>query len=132
MSAKPISEFDAKTLVCFHLGSAAAVCAIHAETHSEAHVRFAEAETQHPWLQTTMLVVKPDQLIKRRGKLGLVAVNLTWENAKTWILARVGTSVHVENTVGVLDTFIVEPFVKHAQDMEFYICIQSLREVLVV
>ncbi len=31
------------------------------------------------------LVVKPDQLIKRRGKLGLVGVNLDLEGVKEWL-----------------------------------------------
>ena len=30
---------------------------------------------RHPWLLTTPLVVKPDQLIKRRGKSGLILLN---------------------------------------------------------
>jgi ATP citrate (pro-S)-lyase len=34
--------------------------------------------SENPWLLTTNLVVKPDQLIKRRGKAGLLAVNKTW------------------------------------------------------
>lgn len=34
------------------------------------------------------LVVKPDQLIKRRGKLGLIKVNVDLETVKTWISER--------------------------------------------
>ncbi len=34
------------------------------------------------------LVVKPDQLIKRRGKLGLVGVNLDLEGVKEWLKTR--------------------------------------------
>lgn len=34
------------------------------------------------------LVVKPDQLIKRRGKLGLVGVNLDLEGVKEWLKPR--------------------------------------------
>lgn len=41
-----------------------------------------ECERQHPWLLTEQLVVKPDQLIKRRGKLGLLGINLTWPAVK--------------------------------------------------
>jgi succinyl-CoA synthetase beta subunit len=39
---------------------------------------------------TTKLVAKPDQLIKRRGKAGLLALNKTWEEAKPWIAERAG------------------------------------------
>lgn len=34
------------------------------------------------------LVVKPDQLIKRRGKLGLVGVNLDLKGVKEWLKPR--------------------------------------------
>jgi succinyl-CoA synthetase beta subunit len=39
---------------------------------------------------TTKLVAKPDQLIKRRGKAGLLALNKTWEEAKPWIIQKAG------------------------------------------
>ena len=48
-------------------------------------------DTQLPsWVFTTKLVAKPDQLIKRRGKAGLLALNKTWDEAKEWIRARAG------------------------------------------
>ncbi len=48
-------------------------------------------DTQLPsWVFTTKLVAKPDQLIKRRGKAGLLAINKTWEEAKEWIQQRAG------------------------------------------
>ena len=34
------------------------------------------------------LVVKPDQLIKRRGKLGLIAVGVDFQAAKQWVMER--------------------------------------------
>lgn len=39
----------------------------------------------NPWLASTPLVVKPDQLIKRRGKLGLIKVNVDYPGVKTWL-----------------------------------------------
>lgn len=42
------------------------------------------------WVFNTKLVAKPDQLIKRRGKAGLLALNKTWEEAKPWIAERAG------------------------------------------
>lgn len=48
-------------------------------------------DTQLPgWVFSNKLVAKPDQLIKRRGKAGLLALNKTWEEAKGWIAARAG------------------------------------------
>jgi ATP citrate (pro-S)-lyase len=52
-------------------------------------------EQIHPWLLTNKLVVKPDQLIKRRGKSGLLLLNADWAEARAWILERVGTEVTV-------------------------------------
>ena len=42
------------------------------------------------WVFTTKLVAKPDQLIKRRGKAGLLALNKIWEEAKPWIAEKAG------------------------------------------
>lgn len=42
------------------------------------------------WVFNTKLVAKPDQLIKRRGKAGLLALNKTWDEAKAWIAQRAG------------------------------------------
>lgn len=36
------------------------------------------------------LIVKPDQLIKRRGKLGLIKTNATLADVKQWIDERIG------------------------------------------
>lgn len=56
---------------------------------------FAKIEQDNPWLASTPLVVKPDQLIKRRGKAGLLAVNKTWPEVQTWISERMGKSQEV-------------------------------------
>jgi hypothetical protein len=42
------------------------------------------------WVFSTKLVAKPDQLIKRRGKAGLLTLNKTWDEVKEWISARAG------------------------------------------
>ena len=53
-------------------------------------------DTQTPqWVFTSKLVAKPDQLIKRRGKAGLLALNKTWPEAKEWIAERAGKPVQV-------------------------------------
>lgn len=43
------------------------------------------------------LVVKPDQLIKRRGKLGLVGVNLDLNGAREWLKSRLMKETTVRN-----------------------------------
>ncbi|KAI8848944.1 citrate synthase-like protein [Chytridium lagenaria] len=80
---------------------------------------FNKLQVAHPWLLTERLVCKPDQLIKRRGKNGLLGINLDWANVKQWISARAGTKFNLEKTSGYLHTFLIEPLVPHAQDTEF-------------
>jgi hypothetical protein len=78
----------------------------------------------HPWLLTEKLVVKPDQLIKRRGKAGLLAVNKTWDEVQKWIMDRMQREVQVEKVKGVLNHFLVEVLVPHKPEEEYYYCIQ--------
>jgi ATP citrate (pro-S)-lyase len=58
---------------------------------------FQLSESTHPWLSTSKLVVKPDQLIKRRGKGGLLLLNCNWSEAKEWIAERAGKEISVAN-----------------------------------
>ena len=89
------------------------------------------AETTFPFLLApgAKFVAKPDQLIKRRGKSGLLKLNATWQEAKEWIEARANKVQKVEHIDGVLRNFLVEPFVPHPQETEYYININSVREV---
>lgn len=82
---------------------------------------------ENPWLLSTPLVVKPDQLIKRRGKLGLIKVNCDFQTCKQWILERMGKDTQVGAATGKLKTFIIEPFIPHQQHEEAYVCIHSHR-----
>jgi len=82
---------------------------------------------QNPWLKEGKLVAKPDQLIKRRGKAGLIAIDKTFEEAQDWINQRMRKEQTVESITGQLSHFLIEPMVPHQQDEEFYVCIHSLR-----
>ncbi|KNZ64439.1 ATP citrate (Pro-S)-lyase [Puccinia sorghi] len=142
MSAKAIREYDAKLLVAHFLGRApqfGQACPARPE-FKPPEVKVAQicwnpesksisADSSLPsWVFTEKLVVKPDQLIKRRGKAGLLGLNKTWPEAKAWIQERAGKPVNVEGVVGTLNTFIVEPFAPHPSDTEYYVCINSVRE----
>ncbi|MEW5937405.1 MAG: ATP citrate lyase citrate-binding domain-containing protein [Candidatus Thermoplasmatota archaeon] len=83
---------------------------------------------EHRWLEKERLVVKPDQLIKRRGKSKLLLLNATWKEAEQWLRERMGKEITVGNVTGVLDHFIVEPFIKHEEGDEYYFAITSARE----
>ncbi|KAH9085609.1 hypothetical protein Ae201684P_005315 [Aphanomyces euteiches] len=92
------------------------------------NITFDSIARENPWLLETKLVVKPDQLIKRRGKANLLLLNATWDEVKNWITERMSREIQVEVVSGILDHFIVEPFVPHASTDEYYLCIQSNRE----
>ena len=56
---------------------------------------------ENPWLTEQKLVAKPDQLIKRRGKAGLLCVKKDFEECKQWILERMCKSLTVESVTGI-------------------------------
>lgn len=148
MSAKSILEADGKAILNYHLTRAPVIkptplpaSSTHNPPPKLASLYFAadadvngvldQAEATYPWLLTpgAKFVAKPDQLIKRRGKSGLLALNKTWAEAREWIEARAGKAQKVETVEGFLRQFLVEPFVPHPQDTEYYININSVREV---
>lgn len=82
---------------------------------------------KQPWLEKQSLVVKPDQLIKRRGKLGLVGINKTLGEVREWLEERMDKQIQIDAANGRLNTFIVEPLLPHKQSDEFYVCIYATR-----
>ncbi|KAJ4353394.1 beta subunit of ATP citrate lyase [Didymosphaeria variabile] len=147
MSAKSILEADGKAIINYHLTRAPVIkptplppSATHNPPSKLASLHFAadadvkgvldQAEATYPWLLASgaKFVAKPDQLIKRRGKSGLLALNKTWAEARAWIEERAGKVQRVETVDGVLRQFLVEPFVPHPQNTEYYININSVRE----
>ncbi len=84
--------------------------------------------TMYKWLTKEKLVVKPDQLIKRRGKSKLLLLNVNWKDAEKWIKERMCKPVTVGTVTGILDHFIVEPFVPHNENDEYYLAILSQRD----
>jgi ATP citrate (pro-S)-lyase len=134
MSAKAIREYHGKKLVSKWLSTYSnsvkydledrALLITPASVRPEDPASFDGLARDHPWVLSTKLVVKPDQLIKRRGKAGLLAINKTWPEVVEWIKERMNKERQVEVVSGILDTFIVEPFVPHAQSDEYYICLQ--------
>ncbi|MCJ1345002.1 glutathione synthetase ATP-binding domain-like protein [Peltigera leucophlebia] len=147
MSAKSILEADGKAILNYHLTRAPVIkptplpaAATHNAPSKLASLYFPEdesiegildqAEAKYPWLlqEGARFVAKPDQLIKRRGKSGLLALNKTWADARAWIAARAGKLQQVETVQGYLRQFLVEPFVPHPSETEYYININSVRD----
>ncbi|KAJ2573685.1 ATP citrate lyase subunit 1, partial [Coemansia sp. RSA 1836] len=154
MSAKAIREYDGKLLLAHYLQQSPSMAAAQpTAAFAQPQTRLAQvnltevstadsgdkiaaaveaalsrAEQLNPWLLSTKLVAKPDQLIKRRGKSGLLLLNADWAQVKEWIRERAVKEVAVGAISGVLKTFLVEPFVPHPADVEYYVCIQSHRD----
>ncbi|XP_043786013.1 ATP-citrate synthase [Apis laboriosa] len=127
MSAKAIYEATGKNLINRKLSSGTNVIKCRFVTITE-EVNWTNIINDHPWLQTERLVVKPDQLIKRRGKLGLIKVNADLATVKQWIAEKMNKDQQVGKTTGKLRTFIIEPFIPHKQEEEAYVCIFSHRK----
>jgi ATP-citrate lyase beta-subunit len=68
-----------------------------------------ELATQNPWLKTEKLVVKPDQLIGKRGKHNLILLNATFDEAKKWINERMNKDVTIGKVTDKLTHFLIEP-----------------------
>ena len=150
MSAKSIFEADGKAILNYHLTRAKVIkpsplpvptthnapprlASLHFPEDATVESVLNQAEVTYPWLlqADAKFVAKPDQLIKRRGKSGLLCLNKSWAEAKAWVAERAGKVQKVESTEGVLRHFLVEPFVPHKQNEEYYININSVRDVSV-
>jgi len=92
---------------------------------------------QYKWLTTEKLVVKPDQLIKRRGKNRLILFGANYDQARKWIAEKSKGPITVhgnfdingkpidKGTVGQLTHFIIEPMVPHRDSDECYVALMS-------
>lgn len=127
MSAKAIREATGKDLINRKLPSGTKTARLRFITVTE-KTNWTDLILAHPWLKTERLVVKPDQLIKRRGKLGLIKVNVDLNTVKEWIDERMNKEQQIGKTTGKLKTFIIEPFISHEAEEEYYVCIYSHRK----
>lgn len=126
MARKKIREYDGKQLLKQNLSS---FCQkLRVELHAVQVVpetNWDELVKAHSWLSQVKLVVKPDMLFGQRGKSGFVGLNLSLEEAKTFIAERMGKPVTVKNITDNVVAFIVEPFVPHSE--EYYLSFGSTR-----
>jgi len=96
--------------------------------------------TQYPWLTTEKLVVKPDQLIKRRGKNKLILINANFDQAKAWIKEKSTGQITIygkfdakgkpvdKGIVGQLTHFIIEPMLPHNDSDECYLSMMATKD----
>jgi ATP citrate (pro-S)-lyase len=129
MADRAIREIDAKSILIEQLRSITngeislerKLAQIRRDTDIESLLE------QNPWLKTQQLVAKPDQLIKRRGQNGLLKINANWEEAYQWVSEHMDKDVVVDGIDGQLRTFLIEPFVPHDVQYEYYLAIRSVR-----
>ncbi|XP_051146131.1 ATP-citrate synthase alpha chain protein 1 [Andrographis paniculata] len=125
MARKKIREYDSKRLLKEHYkrisGSDLEIKSAQVNESTD----FNELVNKEPWLSSTRLVVKPDMLFGKRGKSGLVALNLDLAGVAVFVKERLGKEVEMGGCKGPITTFIVEPFVPHNE--EYYLNIVSER-----
>jgi len=124
MAQRGIREYDAKRLLARILPEylkdfsyRGELALVGPETDLE------ELEAREPWLKTSRLVVKPDQLFGKRGKHGLVVLDATWPEAEKYLRENMGAEVTLGGIAGRLTHFLIEPFIPHEE--EFYAAISS-------
>ncbi|XP_078169242.1 ATP-citrate synthase alpha chain protein 3 [Carex rostrata] len=125
MARKKIREYDSKRLLKEHLKRLANIDLQFLSAQITESTDFTELVNQEPWLSSMKLVVKPDMLFGKRGKSGLVALNLDFAQVVEFVKKRLGVEVEMGGCKAPITTFIVEPFMPH--DQEYYLNIVSER-----
>ncbi|XP_031265791.1 ATP-citrate synthase alpha chain protein 2-like, partial [Pistacia vera] len=125
MARKKIREYDSKRLLKEHFKRLSGRELPIKSAQVTESTDFAELVEREPWLSACKLVVKPDMLFGKRGKSGLVALNLDISQVATFVKERLGKQVEMGGCKGPITTFIIEPFIPHNE--EFYLNIVSER-----
>lgn len=125
MARKKIREYNSKRIFKEHLKRLAGIDVDIKAAQVTKSTDFNELANNETWLNSTRLVVKPDMLFGKRGKSGLVALNLDLAGVESFVKERLGKEVEMSGTRGPITTFIVEPFVPHSD--EYYLSIVSDR-----
>ncbi|KAL9364034.1 hypothetical protein Peur_041907 [Populus x canadensis] len=125
MARKKIREYDSKRLLKEHFKRLSGRDLPIKSAQVTESTDFNELAEKEPWLSSAKLVVKPDMLFGKRGKSGLVALNLDLDQVADFVQQRLGKDVEMGGCKGPITTFIIEPFIPH--DQEFYLNIVSER-----
>ncbi|KAL0295864.1 UNVERIFIED_CONTAM: ATP-citrate synthase alpha chain protein 2 [Sesamum calycinum] len=107
MARKKIREYDSKRLLKEHFkrlsGSELEIKSAQVTESTD----FKELVDKEPWLSSTKLVVKPDMLFGKRGKSGLVALNLDLAGVAAFVKERLGKEVEMGGCKGPITTFML-------------------------
>ncbi|XP_022996913.1 ATP-citrate synthase alpha chain protein 1-like [Cucurbita maxima] len=125
MARKKIREYDSKKLLKEHFKRISGRELPIQSAQVTESTDFNDLVEREPWLSSSKLVVKPDMLFGKRGKSGLVALNLDLAQVAAFVKERLGKEVSMGGCKGPITTFIVEPFIPHKE--EYYLNIVSER-----
>lgn len=143
MAQKPIREFDVKRLFAQEWKNYFSEFSFDFKSVLINNQKNSLEQTQikQPWLKNGKLVVKPDMLFGKRGLNNLVlyknkkAGDVTFNFADKWIQKKSkGITTLNSGQKGNLTHFIVEPFIPHKNNEEYYIAATSegLNDVLFI
>jgi len=139
MAQKAIREYDAKSILAKHWDKYFPDFTYAYETVMVQNgADLTEAAKTNAWLNEKTLVAKPDMLFGKRGKNDLVLFkdtkpgDVSLAKATSWINEKGGDKQKVffsfdgdtptgEPSVDILTHFLVEPFMPHTQEEEYYI-----------
>ncbi len=128
MAQKPIREYTAKKMLARnwndYFPSSISFPAKFVQINPDSDLEL--LPDQHEWLLKEPLVVKPDMVIGKRGKHGLVLLNESWNGAKKWLEEKRGQEITINSLSGALSHFLIEPFVEI--DKEYYLSLSSTVE----
>ncbi len=130
MAHRAIREFDGKKMVSDLLAKFGAEEVAHSNRVAQVNedTEYAFLVEENPWLETEKLVVKPDQLIKRRGNNNLLLLNADFPEVRAWIDERMNKEITIDDVTGVINNFVIEPFIPHEASDEYYVAIHSERD----
>eukprot|EP01096_Ripella_sp_DP13-Kostka_P015594 TRINITY_DN738_c1_g1_i1.p2 TRINITY_DN738_c1_g1~~TRINITY_DN738_c1_g1_i1.p2 ORF type:complete len:475 (+),score=229.51 TRINITY_DN738_c1_g1_i1:84-1427(+) len=128
MAKKKIRESDGKRLLKQHIQRFNKQVSFNQLRPVLVHANsdWAKVVAADPWLLEQKLVAKPDMMFGKRGKNDLVLLNADFEQAKQFVLERLGRSITMGGVTGLITHFLIEPFILHQE--EFYFSISSERE----
>ena len=124
MARVKIREFDAKKLLLENLHQEYKAVLIDSTTNIDT------LQQQYPWLLEEKLVIKPDQLFGKRGKLGLVLLNADFQQIKHYLQLHLNREITIGKATDKLTHFLIEPYTPH--QTEYYLCITSERDFDVI
>jgi succinyl-CoA synthetase beta subunit len=117
MSQTPIREYDAKHIVFNHLQQPYNGYLIQSITDLEK-------------VPVGQRVIKPDQLFGKRGKHGLIGVNMDHIELKYRLADHLDKQTTIDGKTDTLHTFLVEPFIPHTD--EYYISIKASKDADII